>query len=279
MPASPASPPKTVRALERGLQVFRALDDDNGCSLQQLHGRTGMAKPTLLRLLATLEQQGFVWRAIGDGLYRRKLSLSESPRGSERLRALAKVAGPHLERMQHQAIWPSDLLVVRNHRLIAVETSRRRSGLALNFYPIGFQVDMFLSAPGRAYLAWCSERERERLLAFLARHPPDNPRSREVQQAELPVLLERTRRQGYGARDAQFGGSGKPKVEFDDGLDAIAVPVLHGSRVLACLNLVWMRKYGLRSRIVQDHLADLKATAADIGAAAVAAGALGRAAA
>lgn len=87
---------KTVRALERGLQVFRALDNNDGCSLQQLHSRTGMAKPTLLRLLLTLEQQGFVWRAIGDGLYRRKVVLTESPHGSERLHALGEIAGPRI---------------------------------------------------------------------------------------------------------------------------------------------------------------------------------------
>lgn len=267
---------RTVRALERGLQLLRALDDDQGRSLHELHAATGMAKPTLLRLLTTLEQQGFAWRAIGDGRYRRKMSLSEAPRGTERLRALAKVAGPHLERLQLKAIWPSDLLVVRNNRLLAVETSRRRSGLALNFYPIGFEVDMLLSAPGRAYLAWCSDKERERVLAHLGRRPPANPRSREVLHGELAVLLNRTRVQGYGARDPLFGGSEKPMAEFDDGLDAIAVPVLHGTRVLACINLVWMRKYGLRSRIVRDHLDDLKATAADIGAAAERAGTLGR---
>ncbi len=263
---------KTVRALERGLQVFRALDNDEGCSLQHLHTQTGMAKPTLLRLLLTLEQQGFVWRAMGDGLYRRKLVVTEAAPGSARQRELGEIAGPYLERLQRKAIWPSDLLVVRNNRLIAAETSRKRSGLALDFYPIGFRVDFFLSAPGRAYLAWCSDTERERILAFHRRHPPAIPRSLTVMNSELPAILERTRHQGYGARDPQFGGSQKPMSEFDDGLDAIAVPVLQGQRVLACINLVWMRKYRLRSKIVRDHLADLKATAAEIGEAATRAG-------
>lgn len=39
---------KTIRALERGIAVLRALDQNNALSLQQLYDRTGIAKATLL---------------------------------------------------------------------------------------------------------------------------------------------------------------------------------------------------------------------------------------
>lgn len=53
--------------------------------------------------------------------------------------------------------------------------------------------------------------------------------------------------------------------EFDDGLDAIAVPILSEGRVIACMNLVWPRKYKLKNKIVREHLGDLQETAAAIG--------------
>lgn len=259
---------KPIRALERGLLIFRALDNEAGRSLQQLHALTGMPKPTLLRLLHTLELNGFVWRAIGDGLYRRKVIMREPEAGPSKLQALGAIAGPFLESMQRKAIWPSDLLVVHNNRLVAVETARKRSGLRLDFYPIGTKVDFFLSAPGRAYLAWSTDKERERIIAYHRRHPPQNLRSQQVLERELPKLLTTIRQLGYAWRDPIWGGSHLPMAEFDDGLDAIAVPVMHGQRVLACLNLVWMRKYHLQDKLVREHLEDLKATARDIAQAA-----------
>ena len=62
---------KTIDALSRGLDVLRGLEERRGQSLAELHRATGIPKASLLRILETLEQSGFAWRAIGDGRYRR----------------------------------------------------------------------------------------------------------------------------------------------------------------------------------------------------------------
>src|SRR5690349_21271979 len=46
--------PETIRGLERGLQVLEVLRVRPTCSLQELHEATGISKPSLLRILATL---------------------------------------------------------------------------------------------------------------------------------------------------------------------------------------------------------------------------------
>lgn len=258
---------KTIRALERGLAVLNALEGRGGMTLAELHAHTGMAKPTLLRILATLEEAGAAWKAIGDRRYRRRVGPAGKARPDERAHRIAEVAAPHLEALQRKVIWPSDLLVYRNYRLELAETSRRQSNLGLFPYRLGFRIDMFLTAPGRAWLAWCTDRERQRILAHARSHPPPNPRSRAVLRGELEGILATTRRLGYASRDPLFGGTDADMSEFDDGLDAIAVPVMQGGRVLACMNLVWPRKYRLKAKIVKDHLADLKQAAAGVAAA------------
>jgi IclR family mhp operon transcriptional activator len=62
---------KSIRALERGLEVLRLLSQYEGRSLQALHEASGLPKATLLRILHTLEQSGLAWRAIYDGEWRR----------------------------------------------------------------------------------------------------------------------------------------------------------------------------------------------------------------
>ena len=162
---------KTINALERGLDVLRKLDERHGQSLAELHAATGIPKPSLLRILDTLEASGFAWRAIGDGRYRRRFALILRPSLADELLAIGEIAAPFLESLRRKVVWPSDVLVFRDFRMELVETSRRQSNLGVAMYPIGYRVEMFLSAPGRAYLAFCSDAEREAVLAEAARKP------------------------------------------------------------------------------------------------------------
>ena len=107
------------------------------------------------------------------------------------------------------------------------------------------------------------------MLAEAALNPPLLRRSREVLRGELPAILDETRRLGYASRDPQFGGADDKDISVvDDRIDAIAVPVMAGPRILAAMNLVWPRKYKLKAQIVAEHLADLQEAAAAIAAAA-----------
>ena len=46
---------ETIRGLERGLQVLQVLQSKPIASLKELHAATGISKPSLLRILTTLE--------------------------------------------------------------------------------------------------------------------------------------------------------------------------------------------------------------------------------
>ena len=259
---------KTINALERGLDVLRKLNERHGQSLAELHAATGIPKPSLLRILDTLEASGFAWRAIGDGRYRRRFALILRPSIADELLAIGEIAAPFLENLRRKVIWPSDVLVFRDFRMELVETSRRQSPLGVAMYPLGYRVEMFLSAPGRAGLAFCSAAEREAVLADAALHPPMLQRSRDLLRGGLADILDETRRLGYASRDPLFGGADDKDISvIDDRLDAIAVPLMAGGRVLATMNLVWPRKYRLKEQIVREHLADLQETAASIAAA------------
>ncbi|MGD9871442.1 MAG: helix-turn-helix domain-containing protein [Thauera sp.] len=256
---------QTLRTLERGIKVLGMLDMAKGSSLRDIHARTGLPKPTLLRILETLEAGGLVWRSIYDGNWRRSAEWARALPQSTVYGRLAEVAAPHLAALQRIALWPSDLLVYRDFAMELAESARRLSGLAMNpRYHVGYRVDLFLSAPGRAWLAFCTDAEREAVFAHFADHPPTNPRSAAIFADDIESILRETRARGYAVRDAGFGGSEEPMTRFDDGLDAIAVPVPSATGVHAAINLVWPRRYELRAQIVAAHLHDLQATAADI---------------
>lgn len=49
---------KTIRALDRGLEVLQTLHEFRNASLHDLYLATGLPKATLTRILATLESRG-----------------------------------------------------------------------------------------------------------------------------------------------------------------------------------------------------------------------------
>ena len=61
---------ETIRGLERGLQVLDVLQSNPIASLHDIHVATTISKPSLLRILNTLERAGVVSRRLADGHYR-----------------------------------------------------------------------------------------------------------------------------------------------------------------------------------------------------------------
>ena len=122
--------PKTIRALERGLQVLDALQASPIASLQHLHVVTRIPKTTLLRILVTLERAGLVSRRLADGHYRLGTHASVV-RKRDRHERVAEVAAPVLIRLCEKVRWPSDLFVAAGDCLEKRETSRPQSPFVL----------------------------------------------------------------------------------------------------------------------------------------------------
>jgi len=257
---------KVIRVLQRAAEVLRALERRPGSVLAELHADTGMPKPTLLRILATLEGEQMVRRAMADGGYHSRVSFLSPARADQKLLDLADAAAPHLIALRRNAVWPSDIGVRRGYHMRLLESSRRVSSLAMHRDGVGFRIDMAVSAVGRAYLAFCPETERARLIAHMRAHPSRYPGCAGLDDARMKRVIAETRARGFAVRDTAFGGLGWLADEDDDKLAAIAVPVMAGTGVLACINLVWPRRLQTEAQVAKRHLGDLQRTAAAIAA-------------
>ncbi|MGC1779831.1 MAG: IclR family transcriptional regulator C-terminal domain-containing protein [Xanthobacteraceae bacterium] len=255
---------KLVRGLQRGVAVIRELTRAQACTLAELNTATKLPKATLLRLLRTLEMEGIVWRSLGDGAYRyRGGALVGTKHDRQRL---AECSGPHLAELQKTVLWPSDLAVRRGSFMELVETSRGLASLSLSRDRLGKRLDFAASAIGRAYLAFCPAPERERIIDYIAAHPESRVALGPVDRVELKRALEEARRNGFATRDPSLvNGLWRLDLE-DDHLDAIAVPIVGGTRIIGCLNVVWLRHLRLKDTIIKNHLADLQDAAAAIAA-------------
>ena len=254
---------KTIRALERGLHVMQILQQKRAATLNQVYQATDLPRPTILRILRTLEGAGWVRRGLGDGLYRNSFKIKGMLKGLDDSDRLAEIAAPFLDILCREASWPSDLAVIHHEKVYMelIETSRTKTPFLLKRDEIGHMINIPLSAMGRAYLAFCDQSERDDIINNL----------KETKSAANQIVknkkiflndLEKIKINGYATREPSFGGGERPlKSSYDDGLQAIAVPIRIEGKVIGCISLVWVRQAATIEEIVEKFLINLKETA------------------
>lgn len=255
---------KSIRALERGLDVLQALQTGPGVGLKELHEITGLPKATLLRILRTLSERNLVWQRMADGAYLPSARSSRPPPAADDASALVEVASPIMARLCERVNWPSVLAVRRGGQMEVIETNRPRSHVShLPLGPVGARVNMLLTSTGRAYFSFCSQAEREEVLAILkASGAPADAFARDP--VWVARMVAQTQAQGYGRRDPAMSGEGNVRqLAPDDGRNSIAVPIIVAGQVVAALNLTWTRRAASTAQIVGDYLDDLREAAAE----------------
>ncbi|MDT0502516.1 MULTISPECIES: helix-turn-helix domain-containing protein [unclassified Halomonas] len=228
---------KRIRSLARGLTVVNAIDQASGpVTLGELHHATGMDRATILRILATLEHEGWVYRGLGDNRYRLTYRLHDLGEHVSVHDAVAQLAAPVLEQLQEELIWPSDIAIFDGEGMAIIETSRRRTAIVLNREVVGYRPSMLKSAMGRAYLGFCDERRLGTILDKLKKKGGEEALLA-ADKGYIDRLRSVVQQRGYAQRDPTvFPLPSASEEEFD----AIAVPVIVMGDVQACLSLVWI---------------------------------------
>jgi IclR family transcriptional regulator, mhp operon transcriptional activator len=255
---------ETIKGLERGLRVLQALQAQPISSLHELHMSTRISKPSLLRILNTLQQAGLISRRLADGYYRIS-SFGGVSRKRDRYDRVAEAAAPALDRLCQKVRWPSDLMVPAGDHMERRETSQAHTPFFLPTHStrVGQSIGWLLTGVGRAYLASCPEQERQDILAKLRRSEnPDDRLARDPKR--LDRILTETRQRGYGTRDPTFTGWGHGNPPRDDGLAAIAVPLLDRGKVHGAINILWLKNAFTIEGFAAMHLADLRTAAGEI---------------
>lgn len=216
---------KSVASLRRGLQVLRIVNETGGCQIKTLQAMLDLPKPTIIRMVATLVEAGYVWRNE-SGLYKvsaKVLSLSNRYNADE---GLLMAARPVLARLRAETAWPSDLAAFDGDAMVILDTGDDPGTFGLN-RARGSRLPVLTTSLGRAYLAFREPPAQAELLTHLLslEAPRGQPK---FTMSRLQLLLQETRAQGYSAADGEYLKNTR----------AIAVPVLVEGRPLATINLM-----------------------------------------
>jgi IclR family pca regulon transcriptional regulator len=244
--------PDFIEALARGLDVLRTFRPGNpSMTLSEIAGLTGLARPTVRRILITLETLGYV-RGAGRGyaLTPRVLDLGMAYVNSL---SMWDVARPHMEKLVAQTnestsmaqLDGSDIVYVARVAVPKIVT------LAVN---IGTRFPAAATSMGKVLLAALPPAAVPGVLAeasrsgIAARWQPAG--------AELEAALREVRAKGWALADQDLA----------PGIRSVATGVRDGhGTVIAAVNVTVHAAETSVETLLDDHLPKLLRTAADIG--------------
>jgi len=261
---------KTIRALDRGLQVLEYLYIHGGATLAEMYDATGISRATLLRILMTLKENELVWQRMADGAFLPGYHLERIVVEPSVAKRLSEISAPYLLELCDKTLWPSVVAVPGTGCMEIIETNVTQAYFdEIVLGPVGFKLDYLLTATGRAFLAFCKKHERESILETLRRNnQPGHAMTYDHKAIER--MVEEIQQRGYGLRAPDYGGSfaHKPLNEYDDGRHSMAVPI-RVARIgtIGSLNITWKKKVFDLDEGVDHLLKDLQKAARRIGSA------------
>lgn len=242
--------PGHIRSVARALRLLDAMNERQPCSLAELHHATGLPKPTVFRILATLEAEGYVRSEGALGQYRltartRRLGAAYSEKSM-----VVDVGAPIVLAVTKAIKWPLAIGILDGDAIVVRYSTMPYSPLAVQATTLGHRLGLLESAMGQAYLAFCDDAERT-ILADLLRAAAQGEALEAVQQG-LEHLPE-VRARGYGLRLPKVAGASA----------TVAVPIVRGTRLPGVLSMTTFGRV-MNEKMLATHLPVLRQTATDI---------------
>ncbi len=197
-------------------------------SVQRISLETDIPKPSVMRIVGTLAHCGLVKqlsRRAGYYLTSKVVALSAGFYG---LPAVIEVGAPFADALTRELLWPSAIATLDVDAMVVRYSTIPFSPYAHVSSTMNKRLSLFERAHGRAYLAFCSQAERESLLHAIdaangrnAASPPD--------RRKLLWALKVARKAGYAKR----------AVNLDPKTSTIAVPIYSAKAVCATIGLTF----------------------------------------
>jgi IclR family pca regulon transcriptional regulator len=242
-----------IQALAKGLQV---LDLFSGAQAplrtREIAELTGLPMPTTFRIVATLEEFGYLER-LADGSVRPGLAVLTLGTAALRGSSLLEASDQPLRRLADTTGETINLGVLTEDRVLYLARLRNADLVTANVQ-VGSTLPAVFTSMGKLLLAYLPEDELARRLgrdSFRAAGGPNAVRT----LAELRRRLRQIRHDGYAIQDQELAA----------GLRSVAVPVYAGGTTpVAALNLAVSAARHDVDSLTSQFLAPLQAAAADI---------------
>jgi DNA-binding IclR family transcriptional regulator len=154
----------TVRAVERALDILLCFTSDSELAMTEIADKVGLHKSTVHRMLATLEDKGFVARDRASDRYRLGLRIWELSANMAGADDPAVLGLPEMERLR-DLLGETISLYLRDGneriRIQAVQSNQAVRRVA----PVGVRLPLYVGASSKVLIAFEELQRRELLLS------------------------------------------------------------------------------------------------------------------
>lgn len=235
-----------VNAVCRALHVLKVLNRRRIATVNAIHADTGIPRPTIVRMLETLMHEGYVVRDNMCGGYRVTEQVAELSEGYSGISRVIEVARPLSIGLTRKIKWPIGLGVLDDDAIEILYWTGTISPVVHTNTVLRKRPDLFKSAMGRAYMAFCDDEERERHIVRIRKSFSMEFGAKE--ELAFRNRLDRIRRAGYAVRD--------PRTE-PLRMTTLGVPIMERDKVAAVMSVSFFKSSVDPARVKEDVLAPL----------------------
>lgn len=174
-------------SLARGLRVLAAVNDLETATVSRLVSETQLPKATVIRLLQSLQSEGYISQDLETLTYRVTPKVAALSRSLGLEGEVDGLIQTPLDQLAEQIKWPAEYLVADGLSMRIRSNNRDRAPIKLKLFERR-RFPMLGSAAGLVYLAGLEEEERRQYLVKLTATAADRRR------------LDQVRRRGYATR-------------------------------------------------------------------------------
>lgn len=218
-------------SVEKALQVIECFDlRTPSLTLEELSLKTGFPKPTVFRLISSLEKFGYIKRVSQEGQHKFKLGMAFLEKG--------EIVNSHFDIRE---LAKQEMLSLRNETGLSVQLAIRDGNEAVyieqfealtpfSVYPqIGRRVPLYAAACPRVLLAFLPVEEQQSIIESYS-YTSFTPYTK-IDHAKVVTELREIKEKGFSIS----------KGELHEGTIAIAVPVFNVNHtVIAALSVIGM---------------------------------------
>lgn len=226
-------------------------------SLTQISDETGIPYPTVRRIVDTLLHESLIEKEPNRKRYRPTALVQSLSSGFRDDSALVTVARPHIVELCRKVAWPISIATRVGNMMMVRDSTHSLTSLALsNYYP-GYTLPIAECSTGKAYLAYCSEEERQAIRSGLKLlDSAADKLGLLLTQSES--LVKQIREQGYATQVRNLYTANPGKTS------SIAVPILSDDRIVGCMALLFFSKAMTMKEAEEKYVPELQSTARTI---------------
>lgn len=238
-----------VKVLEKAMKVLDEYSPhENAFTLDALTKRTRLAKPSVYRILRTMEKNGYIRYDQQDGLYRLGLRFFELGSSVFSSTSIRKSASPHLDSIARTLKATVLVGIILADQFSYIDKREGDSILRIPSH-LGAKMAPRDSFLGLTLLAFMDPPERRRLLKLypLKRHTQRSPTT----LGEMEARLDVAKQQGYLLEQG----------EFYEGVAQVGVPIVGMTGDVVAAVGVCLQEFRMSAKTRQHIVEQAKETA------------------